>query len=596
MGITLRGIGVSPGIAIGPALPFGMPTLDIPQYTVEDKKAELARFEEAVEAVRKELTRDRERVAQEVGAHHADIFNAHLMVLDDITLRQEIEDRLETEGLNVEHFLGDLLGRYAKIMESLDDARFRERTRDLLDVGNRVLEKLLKREQRDLEHLDQPSIVVAHDLSPSDTAKIDLVNTLGIAMDVGGPTSHTAILTRAFEIPAIVGLKTIGEHARPGDTLVIDGTRGYAHIRPDETTLSDLVAEKKRQEEKRQKLLLAEKGKPSKTLDGHEVPTLANIELPVELSLCLKAEAQGIGLYRTEYLFLNHPSSPSEEEQFQAYAQVAEAVKPAPATLRTLDLGGDKFASHLPLADELNPQLGLRAIRFCLERPDIFKVQLRAMMRASVHGNVQIIFPLISGVDELLRVKAVVREVCADLERRGVPFKKDVELGSMIEVPSAVTVADVLAKESDFFSIGTNDLIQYSLAVDRVNEKIAHMYEPAHPAVIRMIRQTAQAAKEAKIPCAICGEMAGDPLFTELLLGLGINALSMSAVAIPVVRAEIMRTRMYVAKRLARKVLSLGSVSEIKALLNKRMKGRLTMDSYLFEFDRYREKERPEEG
>ena len=567
MEIALRGIGVSPGIAIGPALAFDVQSLDIPKYTVSEATAEMERFDAAVEAVRAELERLRKQTAQELGEHHAEIFQAHLLVLDDVVLREEIHDRLEDEQLNVEYLLDDLVARYTRTLKTVDDPRFRERTSDMLDVSTRILGKLLGTELKSLEHLGKPCIVVAHDLSPSETANIDIANALGIVTDLGGPTSHTAILARALEIPAVVGLKYAGVHVRPGDTLIADGANGFVVIRPTEATLAEFEAEKKRVDEKRQALLLAEKDKPSVTLDGVEVPLMSNIELPVEVSHGLKAGTQGVGLYRTEYLFLNRTSLPSEEEQCRAYSQVAAALKPAPVTLRTLDLGGDKFASHLQLAEEINPQLGWRAIRFCLERPDVFKAQLRAMFRASVHGNVQIMFPLISGLGEMRRVREVVDEVRVDLEMRGVPFDMDVKIGTMIEVPSAVIVADQLAAECDFFSIGTNDLIQYSLAVDRVNEKIAHMYEPAHPAILRLIRQTAHAARRAGIPCGLCGEMAGDPLFTELLLGLGVDSLSMSPVAIPTVRAEVYNIRVPLARRFAKRVLAAGTVAEVRSLL-----------------------------
>lgn len=585
MEISLRGIGVSPGIAIGPVLTFGVQTLDIPEHAVEDKARELERFEHAIEAVRADLERLREATEESLGVQHADIFRAHLMVLEDPALREEIESKLETEGLNVEFLLNDFIARYSKTMESLDDPRFRERGQDLVDVGRRLLGKLLNTELETLEHLERPSVIVAHDLAPSDTAKVDLVNTLGIATDLSGPTSHTAILARAFEIPAVVGLKYVGAHAIPGDTVIIDGTSGRVILRPEEGTLAEYIDQKK-QEDARRKALLGAKDKPSVTRDGHDVPTLANIELPVEIPHSLKLKVQGIGLYRTEYLFLNRTTLPTEEEQFEAYAEVAEAFKPAPVTLRTLDLGGDKFVSHAHVADEINPQLGWRAIRFCLERPDIFKTQLRAMLRASALGNIQIMFPLITGLDEFRQVKKVFGEVCGDLERRGVPFNPDVPVGTMIEVPSAVQVAAHLAKECDFFSIGTNDLIQYSLAVDRANERIAHLYEPAHPAVLSMIDLTARAARDARIPCAICGEMAGDPLFTELLVGLRVTSLSMSAVAIPLVRAELANVRFTVARRLVNRVLSMGSTSEIRELLEKRFKTRNTIEHYLEELAR----------
>lgn len=581
MEIALRGVGVSPGIAIGPALVFGIQNLDIPKYAIRDTDEELRRFDEAVAAVRDKLQRIHDQTAAELGAHHAAIIGVHLALLDDITIRQEIELRLDSEGLNVEYLVNDLIERYSRILKGIDDPFFRERTSDLLDVGRRILSHLLRSELDSLENIARPSIVIAHDLSPADTASMDTERVLGLAVDVSGPTSHTAILAKALEIPAVVGLKYVGAHVSAGDMVIVDGMHGHVFVRPSPATIQEYEARQEQEAAEREALLVAERGQVGQTLDGHDVPTLANIELPIEMNHSIKVNAQGIGLYRTEYLFLNRPTLPSEEEQFTAYAHVAAAVKPLPVTLRTLDVGGDKFADYLHKGTEVNPQLGWRAIRFCLERPDIFKAQLRAMLRASVHGNVQIMYPMISGVDEMRQVKALFHEVLDDLDRRRIQYDRDIKTGSMIEVPSAVAVADLLAQECDFFSIGTNDLIQYSLAVDRVNERIAHMYQPAHPAVLRMIHQTAEAARNRGIPCGCCGEVAADPKFTEVLIGLGVDSLSMSAVAIPAVRAEIANTSYDQAREFAQSVLKLSTTAEVLALLEARYAARDAVQSYL---------------
>jgi phosphoenolpyruvate-protein phosphotransferase (PTS system enzyme I) len=580
--LTIHGIPVSPGIAIGPTVAFGVHALEVPRYAITDPDLELARFERARSAVRQEYTALRERLSHELTATDVAILDAHLMFVDDVAW-DEVVRRMREERVNAEQLVEDTLKRYTALMKEAGDASFRERAKDFEDVGTRLLSQLLGTELESLEKLDRPSVVVAHDLSPADTAKLDRKNALGIATDVSGPTSHTAIFARAFEIPAVVGLRHLGAHIVPGEMIIVDGTRGHVIVRPTEETLEQFRREKLEEEEKRHVLIEAEAGRPSVTRDGFAVPVLANIELPEEIAHSKRAHADGIGLYRTEYLFLNRDSIPAEDEQYEAYAHLAEAMAPAPVTLRTLDIGGDKFVSHLQIAEEINPQMGWRAVRFCLERPDIFKAQLRAIFRASVHGNVRIMFPMISGVGELRQVKAVVEEVRGDLKRRGVPFDESAAIGTMIEVPSAVIVADALARECDFFSIGTNDLIQYSLAVDRVNEKIAHMYEPSHPAVIRMIAQTVQAAKDAGIPCGICGEMAGQWLYTELLVGLGVDSLSMSAVSIPMVRAAVQSSRRAQARTFAKKVLEASSVQEVKVALQSRAKRRRALDAYLKE-------------
>lgn len=548
-------------------MPFGLTGLDVPKYQVEDKAAELNRFREAVEGVRVDLKRLLLKTSQDLGPRHAEIFDAHLMVLDDVTFHEDIEKRLQNEGWNVEYLLEEFSERYSSLLESVDDAQFRERTQDVVDVLRRIQGRLLKTELESLEHLDHPCVVVAHDLSPSDTAKMDLENTLGLVTDLSGPTSHTAILARAFEVPAVVGLSTVGAQALAGDVVIVDGTKGDVILRPTQATLERYASEKARLEEERQALLMAELNLQSVTIDGFEIPTLANLELPVEITHSKTTKAQGIGLYRTEYLFMNRASLPSEEEQFEAYATVAEAMKPAPVTLRTLDLGGDKFVSHLHLADEINPQLGWRAIRFCLERPDIFKAQMRAMFRASVHGNVQIMFPLVSGLDEFRRVKKMVREVCADLERRGVPFDPRVPIGTMIEVPSAVVIADLLAAESDFFSIGTNDLIQYTLAVGRGNEHVATLYSAADPAVFYLLRSVIHDAYKAKIGLSVCGEVASDPEYIMLLLGMGVRTLSLAPPMIPEVKQIIRSVTIKECNHLARKVGTMDSQRQIKNFL-----------------------------
>lgn len=560
-------MGVSPGIAIAPALLFFHDRYDVPSYAVTDLQAELARLDTAMQKTRQDLKNIYERVVVELGNRNAAIFQTHLMMLDDVVLREELTAHLSEHQKNVEHTLDALAKRYAQAMNTVDDPRFRERTADMLDVVDRVLRHLLDAERPNLRRLEQESIIVAHDLTPSDTASMDTSKAVGLIIEAGSVTSHSAILARALEIPAVIGVENAPEAVSAGTLVIVDGSSGRIILDPTEDTCVRYRKAKDRLAARRAKLLRGTKDRLVQTQDGTEVVLSANIELPLEIEHSRKVNAQGIGLYRTEYLFIDRDSLPTEEEQYDAYVHVAKAMEPNPVVLRTMDIGGDKLVAHLQILKEDNPQLGWRAVRFCLARPDIFKTQLRAMLRASVHGAIAIMFPMISGIEELRKVKAVVQEVMSELDAAAISYNKDIKIGSMIEVPSAVMLADLLAQETDFFSIGTNDLIQYLLAVDRVNEKIAHLYDPAHPAVIRMIHQTAQAARVRKIPCSICGEMAGDALYTELLLGLGITSLSMAAVAIPVIRAEISHINLEEARTLARKALKMRTADEIRVLL-----------------------------
>ncbi|MBX3180196.1 MAG: phosphoenolpyruvate--protein phosphotransferase [Candidatus Hydrogenedentes bacterium] len=577
----LRGIGVSPGIAIGPAAVFGAQRFDIPKYEISDVAEELARLEDAIGKTRSYLKGLHAKTADELGEGHADIFKAHLLLLEDVTLLEEVKSRISSEQLNVEYVLDDLRRHYTDVMNSVEDARFRERATDLQDVVDRLQRNLLDDERGTLRDLFAPAVVVCHEISPSDIVTMDKEHVLGLALDSGSTTSHTAILARALEIPAVMGLRYATAHIDQNAQVIVDGGAGMFIANPGPDTLAHYESERERQIAARDALRGALDLGESRTRDGVAIPALANVELPVELDQELRLAAEGVGLYRTEYLFLNRNTLPTEEEQYASYRQAAESMHPAPVVLRTMDIGGDKFVSHLQISKEENPQLGWRAVRFCLERQDIFKAQLRAMLRASTLGNIQIMFPMISGVEELRKVKQVLREVQDDLKAEGLEYDPGIKIGSMIEVPSAVALTDLLSRECDFFSIGTNDLIQYSLAVDRVNEKIAHLYEPAHPAVLRMIKWTCNAASKAGIPCSLCGEMAGDPLYTEVLIGLGVTALSMSSVSLPLVRAEIAEIDYQEARALGEKVLELGTADEIKALLKSRYSERRAAEHYI---------------
>ena len=445
METRLEGIGVSPGIAIGPALVFDVDRYDIPHYAISDADAEIARLDRAIAATREDLTRVYKQTAAELGQEHADIFNAHLMLLDDVAVYDEAVQRIRAKEGNAEHVLHVLTQRYIRTLAALEDARFRERSADLLDVMDRVTRHLLDAERPTLATISAPCIIVSHDLSPSDTASLNLDYTLGIICDSGSVTSHAAILARALEVPAVMGLEHASSHVAPGSLIIMDGANGIVIIHPSHETIEEYRSAQAQQLLERRALELASQTGPSVTLDGSVVPLQANIELPLEIPSCLKVGAQGVGLYRTEYLFLNRSSLPTEEEQYHSYAQAARAFSPLPVTLRTIDIGGDKFVSHLQFSREENPQLGWRAVRFCLERPDIFKTQLRAMLRASAHGRVEIMFPMISSIDELRSVKAILQEVRDELDTAQIPYDREMKVGTMIEVPSAVVLAGWLA-------------------------------------------------------------------------------------------------------------------------------------------------------
>ena len=578
MEIALRGIGVSPGIAIGPVRLSNAAALDVSRRAINDPVAELARYDEAADKARETLTALKEQTAEELGDRHAAIFQTHIEMLDDPALRPEIESRVTSEKFNIEFILNDIITSYTKLMEAVDDPLFRERSMDFVDVGRRLLGNLLEEDLESLDNLEEPCIIMAEELSPSEVTNLDMTNTLALATDAGGPTSHMAIIARAFEIPSVVGLRYAGSRINSGDTIIVDGAKGLVVLDPSDETLERYRSEKKQRDDMRRILAEASKEGPSVTLDGTEITTWANIELYPETELSKRARCQGIGLYRTEFLFINRTTLPTEQEQYEEYRRIIEAMAPLPVRVRTLDIGGDKTFPAVMGEAEANPQLGWRSIRLCLDRPDVFKAQLRALYRASAHGRMEIMFPLITGIDQLLEAKQIVEEVKADLEARGVAFDRSVKIGSMVEVPAAVMVADRLAADCDFLSIGSNDLIQYCLAVDRTNRRTAHLYQPAHLSMVRMLRDTIKAANKAETPCSICGEMAGDPVMTELLLGLGFDTLSMSSVSLPAVRAEIANIHLARAKRFARKVLSMSSAQEIRALLQKRYEDRGTVE------------------
>jgi len=453
--------------------------------------------------------------------------------------------------------------RYAATLAAIEDDYLRERATDMRDVTSRVLNNLLGVEAEiDLRHLKEPCIIVSHDLTPSNTAQLDKHNVLGFVTDVGSKTSHTAIMARSMRIPAVVGLKTASEELETGQYALLDGFNGVVVVAPTDQTLFEYGQILRKQvslQEKLREIL----PKPAVTLDGHRVVLTANIEQASDAEAVKNCGAEGVGLFRTEYLFIKRQVSPTEEQQYQAYREVAEALKPMPIVIRTLDLGGDKFLADMTVATEMNPFLGWRAIRLCLQERDLFRDHLRAILRASAGGNVKMMYPMISGLDELRQANALVEEYKAELRAEKITFDENMPIGAMIEIPSAVIVADSLAKRMKFFSIGTNDLIQYSLAVDRMNERIAHLYEPTHPAIVRLIKSTVDAAHKHKIWVSVCGEMASDPVLAPLLLGLGVDELSAALPLVAPVKFLVRRLKMSEAKELAGFALECESAAEI---------------------------------
>ncbi len=569
----LKGIPASPGIVIGKAFLFGREQYAIPRRSVREDQVpdEIKRFKDALVQTKNEIVEIKKRISEEIGVEHGQIFSAHLLVIDDSMLIEEVVSRLKKDKLSIEYIFQDVLKKYIKVFSGMDDEYLRERTSDINDVGRRILKNLIGAKEDVLSNLKEKVIVIAYDLSPSDTATMHKKNVRGFATDIGGRTSHTAIMAKSLEIPAVVGLEQLTKKVESGDAVIIDGTHGIVIINPSQKTL-------KKYELDREKLVQFERhlselrNLPCVTLDGRNIELAANIEVPEDVSNVIAHGAFGIGLYRTEYFYMNRKDLPTEEEQFKAYSSVAKKIKPNPVIIRTLDLGGDKFLSQLDVPQQMNPFLGWRAIRFCLARPDIFKSQLRAILRASAYGKLKMMYPMISGLDELKQANALLEESKKELRKAGVAFDEEMEIGAMIEVPSAALISDILAKEVDFFSLGTNDLIQYSLAVDRVNEKIAYLYEPAHPAVLRLIKSVIENGHNAGVWVGMCGEMAGDVSMTLVLLGLGLDEFSASPIAIPELKRIIRSVTMRQAKEIAQEAITLDTGREIEKFARKKLK------------------------
>ena len=565
---TRKGIAVSPGVAIAPAIVLDSEQFRIPRRGIEpgEVEPELARFGGAVERAREEVRELRERVAADIGEKLGAIFDVQDALLGDPHLIEEIRELIEREHYSPEYAVSQILKGYAKKVLALPNRYMAERVADVWDVEKRLLRNLIGAKRESLHQLTEPVVVIAHDLTPSQTAGLDPSTVLAFATDIGGRTSHTTIVARAMGIPAVVGLQNVTADVSGGDTVIVDGNRGLVVIDPDKPTISRF-----REAEQRFRRMEEELGHlrdlPATTLDGHEVFLWGNIEFPYEVQTCMDRGASGIGLYRTEFLYLDRDEEPSEEDHYQAYAEAIEACKGRPITIRTCDLGADKFTHLLGDYDERNPFLGCRSIRFSLQHITGFKKQLRAILRASALGPVRIMFPLITNLKELRQAKMLLADVREDLEEEGIHASTDIKVGIMIEVPSAAIMARQFAKECDFFSIGTNDLTQYVLAVDRSNERVAGMYTPGHPAVLQLIKTVTDAAREAEVEVAVCGEMAGEPSYAPVLLGLGVQVFSVSSATLLEIKKVIRSITMDQAKEVCEKVFRFDSDREVDAYL-----------------------------
>jgi phosphotransferase system enzyme I (PtsI) len=565
---TITGISASPGIAIGEAFIYSHDTPAVPRYSIssEEVAREMRRFQDAAKNAHDELNELREQSRQEIDDEQLSILDSHLMMVQDPDFHEQVEQGIAESLMNVEWVLYQSVQKLLEKLNGSSSEQLRERSSDLHDVTNRVLSHLMKRERFSLSDLAEEVVLVAHDLMPSDAIAMNKRVVLGIATDAGGRTSHTAILARSFEIPSVLGLSYVSRIVENGDTIVIDGNHGKVIIDPDEETLSRYRRESQAWHQHEVQLMRLH-DLPAETQDGKLIELKANIEVPDEVDAVVTHGGNGIGLYRSEFLFLGGRSLPTEEQQYQAYKTVLEALPDKPVTIRTLDVGGDKVAPQLEDLDEQNPILGWRAIRFCLSNREIFRTQLRALLRSSVHGNLNIMFPMISGLEELQEALDFMREIGDDLKREGYDMRMETPVGIMIEVPSAAMVSDILARKSHFFSVGTNDLIQYTIAVDRGNERIAYLYEPFHPGVLRMLRLVVDNGHANGIPVAMCGEMAADPLATLLLVGLGFDELSMSAGSIPEVKRIVRALTVREAEEVVGEAMEMNSFKEVDRYL-----------------------------
>jgi phosphotransferase system enzyme I (PtsI) len=566
---TYKGIGVSPGIAIGRAVIVEKRVASVYRVPIreEDVPFEVTRFNESLEKTRDELLELKFKVARSMGDEYAQIFEAHAMIVGDASFQDKVTQKIETEQVNAEWALAEVQEELEARFASFDDEYLRERMADVKDVAERLLVNLQGVAHHDLSEIAHDVIILADDLTPSDTIHFNRRPIVGFATEVGGRTSHTSIIAKSLFMPAVIGVPRLTKIVDNDELVIVDGYEGTIVVNPTPAMVTEYLGRESRHEEAEQKLL-ENRDFPATTKDHHKISLQANIELVEELDDARKFGAEGIGLYRSEFLYIStSPDLPTEEEHFNIYRQLAEATAPNWCVIRTFDLGGKKLAREVMGSKEDNPVLGLRALRLCMQHRDMFRTQLRALLRASAFGKIKIMFPLVSGVQELRQVKTLIREVRAELDNEGVAYNRELQIGIMIEVPSAAVIADLLATEADFFAIGTNDLIQYSLAIDRGNENVSYLYEPLHPALLRLIKGVIDAGKRAGIPVSMCGEMASDPIFAIVLLGLGLEIFSMNPSSIPVVKNVIRSVRYRDCRRIAEAALQKKTAQEIEEFI-----------------------------
>lgn len=552
--VLIRGIPVSEGIGLGRAVVVKESEYVVRKVKIEDAGAELRRFLDSIEKAKEQIREIKAATHESLGEKNAMIFDAHLLILDDPEFVNMVKWKIE-EGVSAEFAIDESARFFEDLLLSLEDEYMRERANDIKDVALRLIRILNGEEQIDLKNLPEGSILIAHDLTPSQTAQINKQNVRGFITEKGGKTSHTAIIARTYGIPAVVGVEDIINKVKNGDFLIVDGYEGFVYVNPEEYLIKEyeekLVEENRRKEELKSFLYVE-----SKTQDEKRIKLFANVAHIEEIDAALKNGAEGIGLFRTEFLFMDRSQPPSEDEQFEVYKSVLEKMEGRPVIIRTLDAGGDKNISYLNIDKEENPFLGYRAIRFCLGNKELFKIQLRALLRASIYGNLKIMFPMITSSDEVYKAKLIIQEAEKELKKQGIDYSQNIEIGIMIETPSAAVISDILAKEVDFFSIGTNDLIQYTLAIDRTNDKVSYLYNPLHPAVLRLIKMTVENAHKNGIEVGVCGEIASNPEIVSVLIGLGVDELSVNPSKILSVKKKILQMKCEEEKRRAEDLLS----------------------------------------